>query len=130
MKKNVYVSGQFLTQLATGLYFTLSGLLGIMGYNSGANQLVNDFNKLMGKNSYLPVIISILFLLVGLGLIVGVFVAIKNKSVYFIAFVLWIIYIVMTLFTDNFLEPELLPWLKELSLQLLILAGLWKITQK
>jgi len=130
MKKNVYLSGQFLIQLATGLYFALTGLLGIMGYNSGANQLFNDFNKLMGKNNYLPLIIAIVFLVAGLGLIGGLFITIKNRLIYLIVFVLWIVFIIMNYFTDNFMKPDLLPWLKDLSLQLIILAGLWNTTQK
>lgn len=130
MKKNVYFSGQFLIQLATGLYFGLSGLLGIMGYNSGVNQLFNDFNKMMGKNNYIPLIISILFLIAGLGLVFGLFFTINNRFVYFIVFILWIVFIVMNYFTENFLKPDLLPWLRDLSLQLIILAGLWNTTQK
>ena len=86
MRKNSYFSGQFLIQLATGLYFGLSGLLGIMGYDSGANQLFNGVNKLMGKSNYLPLIISIVLLLAGLGLVLGLFFVIKNRFIYFIVF--------------------------------------------
>ncbi len=130
MKKNVYLSGQFLIQLATGLYFALTGLMGIMGYDSGANQIFNSFNKLMGNSNYLPLIIAIVFLVAGLGLIGGLFVTNTNRMIYLIVFILWIVFIVMNYFTDNFMEPDLLPWLKDLSLQLIILAGLWNTTQK
>lgn len=130
MKKNVYLSGQILIQLATGLYFALTGLMGIMGYDSGTNQLFNSFNKLMGNSNYLPLIIAILFLVAGLGLVGGLFITIKNRLIYLIVFILWIIFIVMNYFTENFMKPDLLPWLKDLSLQLIILAGLWNTTQK
>lgn len=130
MKKNVYLSGQILIQLATGLYFALTGLMGIMGYDSGTNQLFNSFNKLMGNSNYLPLIIAILFLVAGLGLVGGLFITIKNRLIYLIVFILWIVFIVMNYFTENFMKPDLLPWLKDLSLQLIILAGLWNTTQK
>lgn len=131
MKKNNYLSGQFLIQLATGLYFGLNGLLGIMGFNSGTNQLFNDINKLVGRsNNYLPLIISILFLLAGIGLILGLFFVVKNRFIYFIVFVLWLLYIVMNFFMENFLEPDLIVWLRDFSLQLIILAGLFNTTQK
>ncbi|QEN05490.1 hypothetical protein EW093_12450 [Thiospirochaeta perfilievii] len=130
MKKNGYLSGQFLIQLAIGLYFALSGLLGIMGYNQGVNQLFNGINKLTGTTNYLPLIISILFALAGSGMILGLFLSIKNSFIYFVVFVLWIVYIIMNFFTDNFIKPNLLIWLKDLSLQLIILAGLWNTTQR
>lgn len=130
MKKNITLSGQFLIQLATGLYFGLNGLLGIIGFDSGVNQVFNSINKMAGKNPYIPLIISIIFLLAGIGLVFGLFFSVKNRFLYFIVFVLWIIYIVMNYFTDNFMQPDLLVWLKDLSIQLIILAGLWSTTQK
>ncbi len=130
MKKNEYLSARILIQIATGLYFTMNGLLGIMGYNSGANQFFNDVNKMFGKSNYLPLIISIVFLISGIGLLTGIFVSGKNRIINFAVFVLWIVYIIINYFTDNFMEPDLLPWLKNLSVELIILAGLWGSTQK
>ena len=124
MKRNYYMSGQFLIQIAIGIYFFMSGLVGLIGYNSGANQLVNDLSKMMGKSNYLPLIILICFLLAGLILFTGTIFTVKNKILYFVILVMWIIYLILTYFTDDFLKPDLLVWIKELSLQLIILAGL------
>lgn len=129
-KKNSYLSSLFMVQLAIGIYFFISGLLGIIGYNSGANQLLNDVNKLLGKSNYLPLIISITFLVVGLFLIVALFFTLKNRTIYFIVFVIWIVYIVYRFFTNSFMEPELLVWLRDLTRELIILSGLWAIGQK
>ncbi|MGL1890354.1 MAG: hypothetical protein OCD02_01955 [Spirochaetaceae bacterium] len=129
MKKNL--SSSFLIQIAIGLYFTLSGLLGLMGYNSGTNQLIKDVNNFLGRsNNYLPLIISICFLVSGLALLAGVLLSFKKPVVFLVIFILWIVYIVMNYFMNNFLEPDLLPWLRDLSLQVIILAGLWGTTLK
>lgn len=129
MKKNI--SNSFLIQLAIGLYFTLSGLLGLIGYNSGTNQLVKDFNSFVGRsNNYIPLIIAICFLVAGLALLAGVILSFKNPIVFFVIFLLWVAFIVMNFFMDNFLKPDFLPWLKDLSLQVVILAGLWGTTSK
>lgn len=124
MKNKNYISSQYLIQLTIGLYFFISGLLGIIGYNSGANQLLNNVNKLMGKSSYLPLIISICFLISGSILVIGLFLSLKNSAIYYVVLVLWIVYTIFSLFTDNFLKPELLIWIKELTLSLVILSGL------
>lgn len=130
MKKNNNFSSILLVQLAIGFYMGITGLLGIMGYNSGANQLLNDVNKLMGKSNYLPLIISIAFLVLGLALVIGVIVNLKNKFLYYTIFILWIVYIVITFFTNEFLKPEVIVWLKNLSSPLIVLAGLWAISQR
>ncbi len=130
MKKHYNISSLLLIQLTIGLYFSISGLLGIIGYNSGMNQVARDIGKLLGNNSYIPLIISICFLLAGLILFAGVLFTIKTRFMYFIILTLWVIYIIINFFTDNFLEPEALYWLKDLSLQLIILSGLWGIFQK
>ncbi|MBN2618296.1 MAG: hypothetical protein JXR64_08310 [Spirochaetales bacterium] len=125
-----YISSQLLIQLTIGIYFFISGLLGIMGYNSGMNQVFNDVNKLMGKNNYLPLIISIVFLVAGLFLLLASIIRINNRFIYFAIFALWIVYIIYSYFTNNFIEPELLVWLKNLSREVIILAGLWFSTQR
>lgn len=130
MKKHYHISSLLLIQLAIGLYFSISGLLGIIGYNSGMNQVARDIGRLLGNNSYVPLIISICFLLSGLILFAGVLFTIKTRFMYFVILILWTVYIVINFFTDNFLKPEALYWLKDLSLQLIILTGLWGIFQK
>lgn len=130
MKKGSQLSVVFLMQIAIGFYFCISGIQGIMGFNSQTNQLLNDMNKLMGNQpNYLPLIIAILFLLIGFILVVGVIAGIKNKALYYTIFILWAVYLVMTYFTNDFMKPEAVVWLKGLSSQLIVLAGLWGTTQ-
>jgi uncharacterized membrane protein YphA (DoxX/SURF4 family) len=130
MKKSTHISVLFLIQIAIGFHFCISGIQGIMGFNSNTNQLLNDVNKLMGESpNYLPLIIAILFLLVGFILIIGVIAGIKNKTLYYSIFILWAIYLIMTYFTNDFLRPDEIVWLKGLSSQLIILAGIWGTTQ-
>lgn len=130
MKKGSQLSVVFLMQIAIGFYFCISGIQGIMGFNSQTNQLLNDMNKLMGNQpNYLPLIIAILFLLIGFILVVGVIAGIRNKALYYTIFILWAVYLVMTYFTNDFMKPEAIVWLKGLSSQLIVLAGLWGTTQ-
>lgn len=130
MKKGAHISVLFLIQIAIGFHFCISGIQGIMGFNSQTNQLINDVNRLMGESpNYLPLIVAILFLLVGFILIVGVIAGIKNKALYYSIFILWAVYLIMTYFTNDFLKPDEIVWLKGLSSQLIILAGLWGTTQ-
>ncbi len=130
MKKNYQLSSIIFIQLAIGLYFSITGLLGIIGFNSGTNQLVNDFNKLVGKSNYLPLIISIIFLISGLILITGIVLNFKNRVIFYFIVILWGLYIVSNFITSNFLKPDLLLWLKGFSYQLIIIAGLWSCAQR
>lgn len=130
MKKQYNISSILLIQLSIGLYFSITGLLGIIGYNSGINQVARDINKFFGNNTYIPLIISLCFLLAGLVLISGIIFNIKIRVAHFIILILWIVYIVINYFTDNFLKPEVIEWTKDLSLQLIILSGLWGAFQK
>lgn len=130
MKKQYNISSILLIQLSIGLYFSITGLLGIIGYNSGINQVARDINKFFGNNTYIPLVISLCFLLAGLVLISGIIFNIKIRVAHFIILILWIVYIVINYFTDNFLKPEVIEWTKDLSLQLIILSGLWGAFQK
>lgn len=130
MKKSK-ISNNFFIQLTIGLYFAVTGLLGLMGYDSGVSGALNNLNKAVGnKPDYFPLILSICFILCGAVLIIGLVTIIRNPLIYLAVFVLWVMYIIMILFTDNFMEPDFLPWFKDLSLQLIILAGLWTAVKK
>ena len=125
MKRNNNLSGQYLIQLTIGLYFSITGLLGVMGYNSGVNQIFNGVNKLLGNNHYIPLIISITMMVCGLFLIGVLFFSVKNRTIYILILILWIVYTIYQYFTGNFMKPELLVWIQNLSKDLIILAGLW-----
>ena len=129
MKKSNLISS-FLIQLSIGGYFFISGLLGIIGHNSGGNQLMMDIGKVFGKSNYLPLIIAICFLVSGMYLVLGLFLPIKQTFITLIVLAIWVIYIFINYFTDNFLKPDLLPWLRDVFKQLIILAGLWSVSNK
>lgn len=125
MKRNNNLSGQYLIQLTIGLYFSITGLLGVMGYNSGVNQIFNGVNKLLGNNHYIPLIISITMMVCGLFLIGVLFFSVKSRIIYILILILWLLYTISEYFTGNFMKPELLVWVQSLSKDLIILAGLW-----
>ncbi|OQY39844.1 MAG: hypothetical protein B6229_03000 [Spirochaetaceae bacterium 4572_7] len=130
MKKSHNISNILLIQIVTGIYFAISGLLGVMGFYSGSNQFFDDIYKLIGRNNYMPLIISIVFMLAGLVLISDVFLNMKNRIVYYVILILWITFVIMSSFTDNFLKPDTLLWAKELALNSIILTSLWASSQR
>ncbi len=130
MRRKYQISNMFLLQLAIGLYFSVAGILEILGFNSDVNQAVQGISKLFGKSNYLPLIVAICLLITGLILLFGVVIPLKIRVIYSVILVLWIVYIIVNYFTDGFLKPNFIHWLKDLSYQLIILAGLWNIAQK
>lgn len=130
MRKNNYLSGQYLIQVTIGLYFFVTGLLGVMGYNSGTNQIFNGVNKLLGNINYVPLFISITMMVFGLFLVGVLFFTSKSRVIHVVIFILWFLFIIYTYFADGFMKPDLLVWLQTLSKDIIILAGLWSCTLK
>jgi hypothetical protein len=125
-------SAMFLIQLSIGVFFLVSGLMMLMHYNSGAGQFIRGVGKLFGKNDLWNLAIALIHLFAGFILAAGVFISLKGRTQFFASFailILWAANIVIIYFMDGFLKPDFLPWLKDLSLQLIILAGLWGTTQ-
>lgn len=130
MKRSYNISSFLLLQITIGIYFSVKGLIEIIGFNSGVvEQAISSINKLAGKSNYWPLVIAIVFLVAGIALISGVIFSIRKRLIYFIILVLWIIFIVNGYFVNNFLKGGTLVWIREISLQLVILSGLWGITQ-
>ncbi|MDX9800709.1 MAG: hypothetical protein RBT69_05160 [Spirochaetia bacterium] len=126
-------SGMFFLQLFIGIYFAVSAFIILSGYNSAGNQFMRGVGKLFGHNSYWGLAIAIIQLIAGIVLILGLFISMQQKSMFFAGFailVMWGINIAVLYFFDSFMQPGLLIWLKDLSLQMIILAGLWGIIRQ
>ena len=126
-------SAMFLIQLFIGIFFAASAVIILSGYNSAGNQFMRGVSRLFGKSNYWGLTIAIVQLLSGIILILGLFVSMQQKPMFIAAFaimVLWGINIVMIFFLDSFMKPDFLNWIKDLSLQLVILAGLWGVVRQ
>ena len=131
-ERNSYGSVFFL-QIFIALFFALSGLLYLTGYNTAGSQFIRGVGKLFGKNDLWRVIIALIQLFSGLILFVGTFIRSNQKSLFFASLtitILWIVNIVMQYFMETFLHPSLMIWLRDLSMQMIILSGLWAITRQ
>ncbi len=130
--KNSYGS-IFLLQIFIALFFALSGLLFLTGYNTAGAQFIRGVGKLFGKNDMWRVVVALIQLFSGLVLFVGTFIKSNPRSLFFASItitVLWIINIVMQFFLNSFMEPTFMIWLRDLSMQMIILSGLWAITRQ
>jgi antitoxin VapB len=68
LKKGQSFPSILLIQIAIGIYFSMTGILGIMNFGSQSNELQASLNNLFGsgETNYAPLIFGILFLLVGI----------------------------------------------------------------
>lgn len=122
-----------LLQLALALFFGITGLVYLLNYNSMGAEIGRMFGKLFGKNQTLILITAIIQLISGIILLVGLFAPIDTKYMFIAALailILWGVQIVMTHFMNNFMKPDFLPWLQKLSLDIIILAGIWGVSTR
>ena len=123
----------FLLQIFIALFFALSGLLYLTGYNTAGAQFIRGVGKLFGKNDLWRVIIALIQLFSGLILFVGTFIRSNQKSMFFASLaitILWVVNIGIQYFMESFLHPSLMIWLRDLSMQMIILSGLWAIAKQ
>ncbi len=131
-ERNGYAS-VFLLQIFIALFFALSGLLYLTGYNTAGAQFIRGVGRLFGKNDLWRVVVALIQLFSGLVLFVGTFIRSNQRSLFLASLtitILWIVNIVMLYFTESFLQPSLMIWLRDLSVQMIILSGLWAITRQ
>ncbi len=133
MKGKSSISSVFLLQIFIGLFFALSGLIYLTGYNTAGSQFMRGVGKLFGKNEIWTLVIALVQLFAGLVLLVGIFIRTNQRSLFLASLtitILWIANIILLYFTDSFLKPSLMVWLRDLSVQMIILSGLWGVTRQ
>jgi hypothetical protein len=120
--------------ITTAAYFILLGLVGIVNYNSDLNRLGRALVQAVGgRNDVLGLIISILCLVAGVALVVGLFARVDSsvgRAAGLTVFVFWALRIVYVYFRKDVFQPDLLIWLQQISPDILILAALWHISRR
>lgn len=136
MKQNQinFGSGNFLLPLALGLYFFAVGILGLMGQNSFGGKAASFLNGLTGSSgSLIATITAVASLVAGVILLIGPFGLIHQgfrPLFMIIILVLWVIKSVYELFiAQRPFDPQALVWLRDLALDLVILAALWQVRE-
>ena len=134
MASNRRTGSFFLLQLAVGLFFLLMGLKGIINYDSTGSQVTRFFNDILGSNNnIINVIISVGALISGVIILGGLFVPLKNSTLMIatlVVFIFWALKIAYFYFVNNLMEPNLITWLQNLSLQFVVLMSVWIINRK
>lgn len=124
----------FLLQIAVGLFFLLMGLQGIINYDSYGSQATRFVNDLFGNNSnIINLIVSIGALISGVIILGGLFIPLKSSTLMIatlIVFIFWALKIAYFYFANNLMEPNLITWLQNLSLQIVVLMSVWIINRK
>lgn len=124
----------FLLQVAVGLFFLLMGLQGLINYDSNINQAARFVNDLFGSNTnIINISISIGALISGIIILGGLFIPLKNSTLMIatlVIFIFWALKIAYFYVANNLLEPDLITWLHNLSLDCVILMSVWIINRK
>ncbi len=124
------ISAIWLIQLFIGIFFAASALIILTGYNSAGSEFMRGVNKMFGKNNSWTLVVAILELLSGIVLIAGLFVSTQQRLMFMaglVIFILWSLNILTLYFFGGFLKPSFMVWVRDLSLQLVVLAGLWGV---
>jgi uncharacterized membrane protein YphA (DoxX/SURF4 family) len=119
----------FLLRISLGVFFLVLGIQGLMMHTSRTSEIFRWF----GRNDTLSIIVSVIQVLAGSLLIIGLFVPVGSGIFRLLSLgvlILWGVYMVMTLFLKNFLQPDTLSWLYKTSWSCIILTSLWIVTAK
>ena len=124
------ISAMWLIQLFIGIFFTASALIFLTGSNSAASEIARGIGKMFGKNNTWGFIFAIIQLISGVLLLFNLFVTTQPKLMFFaslVIFILWAINIFSIYFINGFVQPNFMVWISSLSLQLVVLSGLWGV---
>ncbi|MDC7220432.1 MAG: hypothetical protein PQJ59_10850 [Spirochaetales bacterium] len=120
-----------LLQILVALLLLTFGIDGITGYNSTGSELMRTVNSTLGgSNNVLPLIFAIIEIAVGALLIAEFFMPVATRFVFIgmiVVCVVWILSIILNFITSHFLEPNFISWLRELSIQLVLLVCFWQV---
>jgi hypothetical protein len=129
-KSAVSFSSLFFLQLCLGVFFLMLGIMGLGDYNSRAS----EFARFFGRDDTMRVVMSVVELVMGVILVLGLFMSVSadlTKIFSFSLFALWGLYMVVNFFlNDAFLEPNAVVWLYNVSWHAVILVGLWVVGRR
>jgi hypothetical protein len=122
----------FLLQLAVGLFFLLTGILGLIDYDSTLSQMGRGFGRMFGNNTQIiQLAIFIVYVISGVILVGSLFISIDARY-FFVAclaiMIIWGIKMVVAFILNDFLKPNFIQWLLPLSHDLIILTALWSVS--
>jgi hypothetical protein len=121
-------------QLTVGIFLILSGILGIMEYNSTGNELFRGITKAFGQEPDVTMlIIPIIELAAGVFVIGLLVITTGGKWITYGIFAvlgLWAVRLIYYYIAHNFLEPDFIVWLYQLFPELIILASLWLVSRR
>jgi hypothetical protein len=127
--KTIRTSTPVFLQGSTAAALFLLGLVGIITYNSDlarfGRQIVQAFG---GHNDVLGLIISILTMIAGVVLALGLFVQVSAAgSIGLGVFVFWALRILYVWFRKDIFQPDVVVWLQLISPDVVILAAIWTV---
>ena len=127
--RTIRTSTPFFLQGSTAAALFLLGLVGIVNYNSDmarfGRQIVQAFG---GHNDVLGLVISILTLVAGVLLALGLFFQSSSAgSISLVVFVFWAVRILYVWFRKDVFQPDALVWLQLISPDVVILAAIWMV---
>jgi hypothetical protein len=129
-KSGVSISSLFFLQLFLGVFFLMLGIMGLGDYDSKAS----EFARFFGRDDTMRVVMSVVELVMGVILILGLFMSVSadlTKIFSFTLFALWALYMAIKFFlNDSFLEPNAIVWLYNISWHAVILIGLWVVGRR
>ena len=119
-------------QIAVGLFFILIGIQGIESYNSSMSVVGRNLSEILGVRSDITeIIIAVLELVSGVIIMGALFAPVHGQTLRIatmIVFLFWLARVVLVyLPSGQLLEPNLLTWLKNLSLDMIVLIAIWSI---
>lgn len=122
----------FMLQLLTGIYLATLGLNGLLRYDSDLARLGRGISQAFGGGpDILTLVAAVVQLAGGVVLVVVLFVAVGDllfRVLTFAVLAVWFLRIVMLLFVNSFLAPDLLTWLSQFSLHGIVAMSLWMFT--
>ena len=123
-----------LLQVSIGLFLITLGIAGLVHYNSTGAEVGRALNRLFWRaNDPLNLIIAIVEVVAGAVVVLDLFVRMAGRVQFgltLIILILWLVQIVVFSFVNDIFEPDFITWLNRLSVDLIILVGLWIVNRK
>lgn len=126
------LGAMFFMQIFIAMFFIASAIIILANYNSAGDKIIRGMNHLFGKSNTLTTVVAVVELIAGVILLLDLFVPMPGRTM-FIAImsilILWGINIVMLYIVNDLFKPNFFAWIKEISFQLVIFAGLLGISR-